>query len=394
MNWLGALGGIGQGVSQGIQDWERMDEAKARKEEAAFLKTQRDRMQRQQTDEDALDAAGKHLDPNSPEYYKEMARSAQQRGLTKKAAEFARQGEEAGDRATKRKQEQFLQGMLQARRLARTDPAAAAEAAAKAYELVNDGHKAIVDREAGTIGMAAPSGKWMMAPRPINQQGVMNLINEGLEFASPDMMKFFADTRDKSEGRQIQREGNVIQGRQVDNQGTYQQGMLGIYGARNALDQKEFDAKNAGGMFTRQPTAADLFQPLGLSDDGKRVVGRVGGNLVEREVPDGYSKLFPKVTGDKAQNAKFVKSAEDGTHTAYDNESGRPLFNVLPDGREAPLGLTGSGWATAQNEAKKRGVRAMLGKDGNGKPVLAYVGKDKVPYDTIEEAAKAKAKSN
>lgn len=39
MSWLNALGGIGLGISQGVQDWERMDEAKFRKEQQ---KRQRD----------------------------------------------------------------------------------------------------------------------------------------------------------------------------------------------------------------------------------------------------------------------------------------------------------------------------------------------------------------
>ena len=37
-NIMGILGGVGQGISAGVQDLERMDEAKNRKEEAQFRK--------------------------------------------------------------------------------------------------------------------------------------------------------------------------------------------------------------------------------------------------------------------------------------------------------------------------------------------------------------------
>jgi hypothetical protein len=165
--------------------------------------------------------------------------------------------------------------------------------------------------------------------------------------------------------------------------------MLGYYTGRLGLERDEFNARKSGGMFTRPPTAADNFTPIGLSDDGKRILGRQGGGVREVPVPDGYTSLFPKVTGDKgARPARFLKG-EDGTHTAY-GEDGRPLYNVLNGGLEAPVGMDNTTWGRMQKDASKAGVRAALGKGADGAPMVAFIGRDGRPYSTLEEAIAAK----
>lgn len=165
--------------------------------------------------------------------------------------------------------------------------------------------------------------------------------------------------------------------------------MVGLNRDKVSLERDEFNARRAGGMFQRPPTAADVFNPIGLSDDGTRMLGRQGSGVREVPVPEGYKSLFPKVTGEKGPRpAKFLKG-EDGTQTAID-EGGRPLYNVLNGGLEAPLGMDNSGWGRAQKDASKAGVRAALGKGPDGVPMVAYIGKDGQPYSTLEEAAAAK----
>ena len=297
MSFLNALGAIGSGVSAGIQDLERMDEAKFRKEQQKRIKAEQDA-----EDEDTKALAG--IDPklSGTDLYKARAdvlSRSKSKTNQKLGAEYTDMSRRMGREDLADKQQQYLHTMLQARRLASTNPTAAAAAAAKAYELVNDGHKAIIDPQAGTIGVAGPDAKWVMQPKAITPQGVTALINEGLEFASPDMMRFFADQRDKSEGRAIQREGNVIHGRQVDNQNAYQTGMLGIYGDRNKLDRDEFAARKAGGMYTKDQPKPTL---IGLNDPGSAVLGLTAGGLKEYAVPPGYTGLFPKVTGSKPRD--------------------------------------------------------------------------------------------
>ena len=76
---------------------------------------------------------------------------------------------------------------------------------------------------------------------------------------------------------------------------------LALTGKR--LDQaiKAADQHHAEAMARLKQMGESLGRPLGVSDDGTKLLydNPKGGRLIEIPVPDGFSKLFPKVTGDK-----------------------------------------------------------------------------------------------
>ena len=267
-------------------------------------------------------------------------------------------------------QQELLNGVKRAGALLRMgSPRAAVEMLAQSYGSFPDGMKLIV--EGNTVGRAGPDGKWVDPPVSITQENAAAMVNHAFQYADPAAWAKVTEVGDNR---------------------AYRKGLVDYYQGRNQLDRDEFNAKNAGGMFTRSPSAADTFSPIGLSDDSTRILGRVGSRLVEQPVPSGYSKMFPKVTGERPTRptaTKFLKSGEDGTHTAY-GDNGKPLFNLLPNGLEAPLGVTGDSWRKQEQLAGKAGVRAALGKGPDGSPMVAYIGRDGQPYSTLEEAAAAK----
>jgi hypothetical protein len=249
----------------------------------------------------------------------------------------------------------------------------AAQALQSSYELYPDGQKLVLGD--GKMGVATAFNKMVEPMVPITPESVASAINYGMRLNNPTA---WAQLEQVRQGDQ-----------RITNDSTHQKGMLGYYTGRLGLERDEFNARKSGGMFTRPPTAADNFTPIGLSDDGKRILGRQGGGVREVPVPDGYTSLFPKVTGDKgARPARFLKG-EDGTHTAY-GEDGRPLYNVLNGGLEAPVGMDNTTWGRMQKDASKAGVRAALGKGADGAPMVAFIGRDGRPYSTLEEAIAAK----
>jgi len=131
-------------------------------------------------------------------------------------------------------------------------------------------------------------------------------------------------------------------------------------------------------------------QVLGQTDDAIYGLDRKG-DLKTIPLPRGSDgkplQLFPKLTGQKASVVKFEKN-DDGSRTAVD-QLGRPLFNLW-NGVELPLSVSVTDFQALQKEAADKGVRLSSGRDANDRVVLAYIGKDEQPYDTLSEAVKAK----
>jgi hypothetical protein len=130
---------------------------------------------------------------------------------------------------------------------------------------------------------------------PITRQDMMRVAKSMYfdELASVDPK--YAELAMKQEQLGFEGQGLDIRRREGESNADYRRRMAKVYEDRTAQDRDEFTAKQKSGYFAK---AEPAFTPLGLSDDGTKILGRVGGRLVEQPVPAGYSKgLFPKVTG-------------------------------------------------------------------------------------------------
>lgn len=327
MNFLGALGAAGSGISAGIQDLERQEEQK-------FLKQQRARMLKQQADDDAIQeglkgirAPGKYTErvDDTPEYgtastatTREVDYTPQQRardiqalyqryGRVKDADQYGQMADAIEDR-TRRLSREDIQD--RAARLGEISRNAAfmyntgnLEGAMRllqgGYDLFPDGRRVVVEN--GQWGVAGPSGKYEVAPQPLTKESVGQAVNMAMKFGNPALWAQFEQVRQGDDKVGIAREANVLKGKEIDNIGKY-------YSDKISLDRDELNAKTKAGFFNpRSHQPAERFNPIGLSDDGRRVLGINGGRLVEQPVPEGYSGMFPKTTGIRPQQTKPPK---------------------------------------------------------------------------------------
>lgn len=180
-------------------------------------------------------------------------------------------------------------------RYSRGDLVGSLQTLGSGYEAVPDGRQLVVTN--GMFGVATPDGKWVEPPVPINRENVEAALAHAQRFLDPAAWKGFQEVR---QGDQ----------RLTDERG-YRKDMVGIYRDKNVLDERQLTAQINGGMFTRPPSAADVFTPIGLSDDGTRILGRQGGGIREVPLPPGYKGLFPKVTGAKPERDAAQKAWMD-----------------------------------------------------------------------------------
>ena len=395
MSILGALGGIGRGVSAGVQDLERMEAAKRQKELAEFAKLQQGRQKQEWEQEDAAasalaavptkqegwsgsysDAAARGMPTRDDNGYPMPGVSQVNRNFETVLNERADAVEKAGgfrnlqragqlraealgiqdrtlaaedrgrrikqedlaakDRDVKRRQDEYTRNALRAWGLAQNPGTSrgALEMMVGSYNShVNDGMQAVYDPEANTIGFAK-GGKFVYPPIPATHDVIKDLVGNSLRFSTPEMMGVFMK--------------NDVASRAVDNDVAATTGRNANQTVANQINRDELTAKvNAG-----------FYNPRARSAGG----------------------------GD-AGAVRLVEAGEDGTRTAY-GRNGEPLFNILPGGLKAPLGVTGEVLKQEKAKAKALGLDARIG-DKNGTPILGYIGKDGRPYYTLEEARAA-----
>jgi len=314
-NIMGILGGIGQGISSGVQSLERMEDAKFRKE-------QQQRERDKAAEEKRIAEQIKGIQAETPaEYDESMSTITKPAQKLSRAQMLARQADiysSSPDRAT------AAYG-LQLSQAARSEESA-------------DRLKSIQTSYADTVkAINADPNKWVQenlakfnsdeyggpgtkgvyaAPMSTPQGTVLNIYGPQGQQASQipvtkqDMMRVaksmyfdqlasidpkYAELAMKQEQLGLEGQGLDIRRREGESNAQYRQRMAKVYEDRTAQDREEFTAKQKSGYFAK---AEPAFTPLGLSDDGTKILGRVGGKLVEQPVPAGYSKgLFPKVTG-------------------------------------------------------------------------------------------------
>lgn len=114
-------------------------------------------------------------------------------------------------------------------------------------------------------------------------------------------------------------------------------------------------------------------------------------NIAQREldakIGGGYFNQRPAGTG--GESVRTITDPNDGTVTIL-GRNGQPSHNILSGGVQVGLGLTNSAWQKAQRDAASAGVRAAIGKDARGQDRIAFIGADGKPYDSVAEAARAR----
>jgi hypothetical protein len=341
----GALAGLVDGFTRGYglsRQWAREEEdrktreedRKIRDEERAYLKEQRDRLRREQAADDDIDRrlssvptttekwgqgyewAAQNNAPmrddegnvmpgtvSAPRSYRDVAadQAAAVRGiggrrglaLASQLQQFVNSEDDrvqAGiDRERNRKlgdlqfsnaeianrQALALEALKRARIAFQAgDLVGALKFASGGYKAIPDGMDLVIDDDGKTVGRGA-AGRWVDRPVPITKESVGAILDNALEVLDPSTW---------GQRKKIEQDD-----RKITNDSTYQTGMLGIYGARNALDRDEFNAQKTGGMFQRAPTAAEsnpalraqgelLSKFLALPEDQKS--GPVGRGLL------------------------------------------------------------------------------------------------------------------
>lgn len=403
-NIMGILGGIGQGVSAGVQDLERMEDAKFRKEQQ-----QREREKFAEEKRVAEQIKGLQGETTPAEYDESMSAITKPAQSLSRSQMLAKQA--AIYSASPDRQNQMLG--LQLSQAARAEESA-------------DQLKAIQSSYADTVkAINADPNKWVQenlakfnsdeyggpgtkgfvaAPMSTPQGTVLNIYGPQGQQASQipvtkqDMLRVaksmyfdqLAGVDPKYAELAMQQEKIGLQRMANETDAQYKARMAKVYEERTGLDREELAAKIKGGMLSRAP---ERFSPLGLSDDATRMLGVRGGSLAEMPIPSGYSKgAFPKIAekGTKPVPAKVMKD-EEGNMVAYSAE-GRPLHNIVAGGLEVPLGVTTTDYNRMVKESRAAKIPMEVGQV-DGKPVIGFLGRDGNYYDTLDEAKKAKAKA-
>jgi hypothetical protein len=316
-NIMGILGGIGQGISSGVQSLERMEDAKFRKEQQ-----QRERDKAAEEKRIAEQIKGLQSETTTPAEYDESMSAITKPGQKLSRSQMlARQADiysSSPDRATAAYGLQLSQA---ARAEESSDRLKQIQTSyADTVKAINaDPNKWVQENLAkfnsdeyggpGTKGvyaapMSTPQGTVLniYGPQgqqasqiPVTRQDMMRVAKSMYfdELASVDPK--YAELAMKQEQLGLEGQGLDIRRREGESNADYRRRMAKVYEDRTAQDREEFGVKQKSGYFAK---AEPAFTPLGLNDDGTKILGRVGNRLVEQPVPPGYSKgLFPKVTG-------------------------------------------------------------------------------------------------
>ena len=424
-NIMGILGGLGQGVSAGVQDLERMEDAKFRKE-------QQQREREKIAEEKRIAEQIKGIQAETPaEYDASMSTITKPAQKLSRAQMLARQADiysSSPDRATASYGLQLSQAArgeqeaedfqttkakyADARKLLNTD----LEKFQQTYPALFNADKiggpetkgmimAPMSTEKGTVyNVMTPQGQSVMQI-PVDKQSLGRALDamyySELAGINPKYAELAMSQERlglEREGVGLKREGLRLQGEDLGLKRDYQTGMLGVYQEKNRIDAEEMKAKSAmwGAQRKQAESAINGFSSFLSQDPDSGVIYGVkkDGTIGSLQGPMGKDgkpvPLFPKTTGVKGTVAKVMKD-EDGNTVAYNND-GVPIHNIVGGGLVVPLGVTSSDWNSMKKKAADSGVQISAGKDKEGAPVIAYKGKDGNYYSTLEEARKAKAK--
>jgi len=413
-NLMGILGGVGQGISAGVQDLERMDEAKNRKEEAQFRKELQQRERERIAEEKRVGEQIKSIQAETPaEYDASMSTITKPAQKLSRAQMLARQAEIYS--ASPDRQSQMLG--LQLNQASRAEESAdrlksIQTSYADTVKAINaDPNKWVQENLAkfnsdeyggpGTKGFVAapmstaqgtvlniygPQGQ-QASQIPVTRQDMMRVAKSMYfdELASVDPK--YAELAMKQEQVGLERENLGLKRQANETDAQFKARQADYYAGNLALNRDEFTARKAGGMYSRAP---ERFSPLGLSDDATRMLGVRGGSLAEMPIPAGYSKgSFPKVA-EKGSAGVDIRKTDEG-FIAFSKTTGKPVYNLGSKGQPLPIGVSESDLLTREKQAASAGIPLEMRSDPeSGKLIIGYKGRDGNYYDSLEEARKAK----
>jgi hypothetical protein len=435
MTFLTALGGLSQGISQGISDLNEQKRQKALEEQQAFQKTQNERLLAQQAEENRVNTQLKGIQRTAPDQWGAGYEGANNNAVMRDDNGNLMPGVKAGaarpeheimlDKAKilmdssnrndqifgrqlmqQAQEEQELSGVKtaqekfqRAQSLLHSDMPAFLKEYGDQFNKDQIGGPAVQGVKANVLN--TPNGKVVSIVGP--DQTVMHQIpatKEHLGRALRSMyMEELAGVSPKYAALAMENEKLGLQRQANETDAQYKNRMANVYENRNAIDEKEMKGKLAlwGAQAKKVGQEMEGFQQFLGQDDQGRIHGVLkNGKLGTIEAPlnkDGTPiELMPKFTGAKGvKKSVTIKPDAENNLVAFDSE-GHVVHNVIAGGLEVPPGITTDKYNALETKAKQLGVQMHLGKDSEGYPTIGYLGQDGQYYHTPEEALKAKVK--
>ena len=351
-NIMGILGGVGQGISAGVQDLERMEEAKNRKEEAQFRKELQQRERERLAEEKRLGEAVKGIKRSREGFTPEQTNLNAKAGLAnlptrddegrlvygatetpRSEAEILKEeaalysaspdirnrtlGRQLQNEArvleTQDKIKSVQSKYEEARNLLNTDPAKFQEKYPALFNADKFGGPetagmimAPMSTKNGTVyNIMNPQGK-TVAQLPMDKRSLGQALDAMYYSELANVDTKYADLVMKNEQVGLQREGLDLRRLEGESEAQYRNRMAGATEARGGLERDRFGlekdrftAEKAGGMFSRAP---GQFKPLGLGNEGDAIFGVQDGVGKTIPIPKGFSGSFPSLTPKKPRD--------------------------------------------------------------------------------------------
>lgn len=353
-NIMGILGGLGQGVSAGVQDLERMEEAKTRKEEAQFRKELQQRERERLAEEKRLGEAVKGIKRSREGFTPEQAAANAQVGYTNLPTrdDEGRLVYGATETAVPRSEAEILkeeaalysaspdirnrtlgrqlqgearvletQAQIDAERKDYADTLKAINANPDKWYQENlasfnadltggpgtRGYKAFPMSTAnGTVLNIMDQQGQQIQQIPVTREALARVAKSMHYDKLAGIDKSYAELAMKNEQIGLQRAGLDLRRLEGESEAQYRNRMAGATEARGGLERDRFGlekdrftAEKAGGMFSRAP---GQFKPLGLGNEGDAIFGVQDGVGKTIPIPKGFSGSFPSLTPKKPRD--------------------------------------------------------------------------------------------
>lgn len=311
-NLMGILGGVGQGISAGVQDLERMDEAKFRKE---LQQRERERI----AEERRVGEQIKGIQAETPaEYDESMSTITKPAQKLSRAQMLERQAAIYSASPDRANQQLGLQMAQAARAETNAEKLQAIQTGyADTLKAINtDPNKWVQENLAkfnsdeiggpGTKGfiaapMSTPQGTVLNLIGPNGQPGPTIPVNKDALTRVAKSMYFdqLASVDPKYAELAMRQEELGIKRLAGETDAQFKARQADYYAGRLALDKTELDARIRGGLLSRAP---GRFDALGIGNEGEAIFGIQDGKGVTIPIPKGFSGSFPKLTEKKPRD--------------------------------------------------------------------------------------------